>query len=339
MNETRKYTEVDAVAEMMRFITAKWISKPLYVAARLGIADLLAEGPLSGAELARRCGCHAPSLYRVLRALAAVGIFSERGGQSFAQTPLSACLRSGALRAAALSFTAPWNDKAWTFLLEGVRTGATPFELAHGQRFTDWLKANPRAAATLQEANAVKAATSQRAVLDVYDFSGLRLLVDVGGGTGALTAEILASRPALRGIVADLPSVLPAAERTIAARGLAGRCRAVACDFFSSVPPGGDIYLLSDILHDWPDARCREILATCRRAVSGRARLLIVEMLLPPGPGFSAAKLLDLEMLVLCGGRQRTAAEIGELLEASGFALKRVLPAPAGVSVLEALPA
>jgi len=333
MNEERP------VQEMMRYIAGKWISKPLYAAAELGIADLLTEGPLPVVELARRSGCHAPTLYRVLRALAAVGIFADHGQGTFAQTELSSCLRSGALRAAALSFASPWNDRAWTGLLEGVRSGDTPFELACGRSFPDWLEDHPKESARLQEANAVKAAATQRALLDVYDFSGLRLFVDVGGGTGVLAAEILCAYPDLHGIVADLPSALPAASRTIAGRGLEKRCRVKACDFFAELPAGADLYLLSDILHDWPEERCRDILRNCRRAVSGEARLLVVEMVVPPGEGFSPAKLLDLEMFVLNGGRQRSVSELEALLTEAGFALKRVLPAAGGLSVLEALPA
>lgn len=324
--------------QLMQFILAKWISKPIYVAAELGVADILVDGPKSVDELARITGTHGPSLYRVMRALASVGIFSEEERKRFELTPTASLLRNGFLRAAALTFNAGWNDKAWMGLLEGVRTGSTPFQEVYGMPFSDWLERNPASAALLNQANAVEAAHSHRAVVEVYDFSGFRTLTDVGGGYGALLAEILDVYPSLKGVLADLASVLPGARKTIEERGIEDRCTVVECDFFKTIPAGSDAYLLSHVLHDWPGERAKSILENCRRAMGPASKLLIVEMVVPPENEASIAKLLDLEMLVVSGGRERTEGEFRALLGSAGFRLQRVIPTDQGICVLEGIP-
>ena len=324
--------------QLMHFILAKWISKPIYVAAEFGIADLLAQGPKSVDELARITGTHRPTLYRVMRALASVGIFSEGENQHFELTPTASLLQSGFLRAAALTFNAEWNDKAWMGLLEGVKKGSTPFQEAYGMPFSDWLERNPAPAELLSQANAVKAAQSHRVIGEVYDFSSFRTLTDVGGGYGALLAEILAAYPLLKGVVADLASVLPGARKTIEERRIEDRCTVVECDFFKTIPAGSDAYLLSHVLHDWPEEKAKSILENCRRAMGPGSKLLIVELVVLPGNEASVAKLLDLEMLVVTGGRERTEGEFRALLGSAGFCLHRIIPTDQGICVLEGIP-
>ncbi|MFC2154925.1 methyltransferase [Acidobacteriota bacterium] len=325
-------------AQMMQFIVGKWISKPIYAAAELGIADMLVNGPKSIAELARISKTHALSLYRMMRALSSVGIFTETGDKQFELTPMAECLKTGSLRSAAITFNAPWNDRAWFYFLDSVKTGVTAFEKAHGMPISQWLEKNPPEAVALSEANAIKAAMSHRAIVDVYDFSGIDTLTDVGAGYGTLLAEILLANPRMKGIAVDLPHVIGETKKMIGSKKLADRCQVLECDFFQNIPVGSDAYLLSYVLHDWPDDRCREILKNCSEAMKQEAKLLIVEILIPPGNVPSVGKLLDLEMFVLSGGRERTEVEYKELLESSGFKLSRVIFSQESISIIEAIP-
>jgi hypothetical protein len=320
---------------MMQMIAGRWTSAPVYVAARLGIADILEGGPKSIDEIAQETGAHAPYLYRILRALAAIGIFSEQDDRTFALTPLAECLKSGAMRSIALFLLSEWHDRAWERLADCVKTGNIPFEEAHGMPCFEWLERHPEAARVFHEANAVKAAGSHSAIIEAYGFEGIDTLTDVGGGYAALLIRILQANPHINGVIADRPVALEAARKAILARGLEDRCSAVECDFFKEIPAGSDAYLLSHILHDWDDRRCEVILANCNRAIGPGGRLLVVEMLVPPGNTFSVAKLLDLEVLVMGGGRERTEDEFKGLLEASGFRLNRIIPTQDGISLLE----
>jgi hypothetical protein len=332
-----KANEVTPAAQLMKFIVGRWISKPIYVAAELGIADMLAEGPKSIEELAQRSLCHAPSLYRMMRALASVGIFFETDPKRFELTPMAEYLKTSAMRSIALMFNSDWSDKAWGYFLDSVKTGDTAFEKAHGMSVSVWLEKNPQAAEVFNEANAIKAGSSHRAILDVYDFSDINTLTDVGGGLGILMAEILLENPLLKGIVADTPSVIENTGRVIQARGIEDRCQAVECDFFKKIPAGSDAYLMSNVLHDWPDEQCQIILTNCHRAMKTESRLLVVEMVIPPGNEPSVAKLLDLEMLVITGGRERTEAEFNDLFISSGFKLSRIIRTKESVCVIEGI--
>jgi ubiquinone/menaquinone biosynthesis C-methylase UbiE len=332
-----KSNELPPPAQLMNFIVGKWISKPIYVAAELGIADMLAEGPKNIEELAQASQSHAPSLYRMMRALASIGIFSETKAKRFELTPMADYLKTGAMRSMALMFNSDWSDKAWGCFMDSVKTGVTAFEKAHGMPVSEWLEINPRAAEVFNEANAVKSANSHRAIVDVYDFSGINELTDVGGGLGVLMAEILIANPLIEGIVADIPSVIQKTERMIQARGIEDRCQAVECDFFKKIPYGSDAYLMSNILHDWPDKQCQIILTNCHRAMKTESRLLVLEMVIPPGNEPSVAKLLDLEMLVTTGGRERTKAEFNNLFVSSGFKLSRIIPTKEGVCIIEGI--
>ncbi|UCF96924.1 MAG: hypothetical protein JSV89_17345 [Spirochaetaceae bacterium] len=331
-------TEPSPHDQLMRFILAKWICKPIYAVAELGIADLLGEGPRYVEDLARMTRVKPDLLYRVLRALASVGIFAEGQERRFQLTPMASLLQSGSLRSTAMTFHSAWNDRAWMHLLDGLRSGDTPFEEAFGTDLVDWLEANPRDAELLHQANAVRSAQFGRAVCEAYDFSRFTRLTDVGGGYGTLLLEILAVCPTLTGIVADLAPLSAAVEKAIQARGIGERCRFVQCDFFKGVPAGSDAYILANILHDWPDEKAAEILKNCRRAMAADATLLILEMIVPSGNAPSVAKLLDLEMMVVTGGRERSQGEFRRLLDSAGFSLQRILPIDQDLALLEASP-
>lgn len=330
-----KSHELPPPAQLMQFILGRWISKPIYVAAKLGIADMLADGPKSIDQLATESKSHAAFLYRMMRALASVGIFAENEDNRFELTPMAEFLRTGTMRCMPLMFESDWSDKAWGCFYDSIKTGSTAFDKAHGMPVSDYLEKNPEAASVFNEANAVKAAGSHRAILDVYNFSGINHLVDVGGGVGALMVEVLTVHPSIKGTITDLPSVVEIADKVIRARGMQDRCQVVAGDFFESVPEEGDAYLLSNIIHDWPDEECRLILNNCHRAMKADSKLLVMEMVIPPGNEPSVAKLLDLEMMVTTGGRERTEAEFRDLFESSGFELARIISTRDNVSIIE----
>ena len=332
-----KPNELPPPAQLMKFIVGRWISKPIYVAAELGIADMLAEGPKSIEELAQASQSHAPSLYRMMRALASVGIFYETENKRFELTPMAECLKKGAMRSVALLFNSDWSDRAWGYFMDSVKTGDTAFEKAHGMPVSDWLEKNPQAEEVFNEANAIKAVNSHRAIIDVYDFSGINTLTDVGGGIGALMAEILIANPLMNGVVADIPSVIRKARKIIRSRGIEDRCELVECDFFKTIPAGSDGYLMSHILHDWSAEQCKTILKNCHKAMKPESKLLIVEMIVPPGNQPSIAKLLDLEMLVTTGGCERTEKEFKILLETSGFKLSRTIATNESICVIEGI--
>lgn len=328
-------------AVMFQLIASKFVSRPLYVAAQLRLADHLAGGAQSVLDLAALTETHADSLYRMLRALASVGVFCELEGRRFAQTPTSELLldQPGSLRAMALWLGDPRHDLAWHDLLGSIRTGEPALDRVFGKPVWEFLAAEPDLAEIFNHAMTSLATVTHRAVAATYDFSGLTHLVDVGGGHGGLLTTILADRPHLSGVVFDLPQVVEGATAMIAARGLEARCRTEAGSFFEAVPAGGDGYLLSSVLHDWSDGDAVRILTNIRRAIAPEGRLIVSEGLVgePNEPGLM--KLLDLEMLVMTpGGRERSAAEFAALFAASGFELARVLPTDGPGKVLEGLP-
>lgn len=324
-------------AQMMNFILAKWISKPIHAAATLGIADLLADGPRSVTDLAKCLDLHADALYRLLRSLAGVGIFCETTARCFSNTPLSGCLQEGRMRGAALMFHSKWHDAVWDNLLYAIRTGRPAFEKVHGASVFDWLGNHPEEAKIFQQANAFKAAHTHRLVLEAYDFAGIETLAELGGGTGALMVEILRAHPHMIGSVVELPHVIPLLKENIAKSNVKTRMKAVPCDFLQHDPPKSGAYLLSHVLHDWPDEDCIRILTGCRRAMGRDAKIIIIEGIVPSGNEFSIVKQLDLEVLLMGGGRERTIEEFKELLLCSGLRLAHRAATMDYISVLEGI--
>jgi hypothetical protein len=321
-------------------MTGYWISKAIYVAAKLGIADLLADSPHSAEELAAATQTQAGALYRVLRALASVGIFSEETPNRFALTPLAELLRSDtpdSMRALAIMY-AEEQYRAWDDVLHSVRTGQPAFEHAFGMPYFDYFATHPEASQVFNEAMVGWTTQVVDAVVAAYDFSPFGTVVDVGGGHGALLAAILKRNATARGILFDVPHVVEGAEPFLTAAAVANRCTLVGGNFFAEIPAGADAYVLAQILHDWDDERSVAILRQVRRAMPDQGKLLVVELVLPEGNDPFMGKWLDLHMLVLLGGRERTAAQYATLLRAAGFELTRIVPLRTGQSIVEAIP-
>lgn len=325
---------------LLQMLTSYRVSQSIYVAAKLRIADLLNDGPRSSDELAKSSGSDSRALYRLLRMLASVGIFAEVDQGCFTLTPLAALLQTGApgsLRAYAIMNGEDWFWRPWGELLYSVKTGKTAFDHVCGMGIFKYLAQHPEAAEIFNEAMTGFTLTST-AVVAAYDFSGINTLIDVGGGQGALLAAILKANPQLRGVLFDLPSVIEGAKSLIEAEGVAERCELVAGDFFESVPGGAVAYILKFVIHDWDDDRAVTILKNCHRAVVEDGKLLVVEMVIPPGNEPFYGKLADLNMLVLSGGgRERTEAEYRALFATAGFKLTKIIPtqSPTQFSVIE----
>jgi O-methyltransferase domain/Dimerisation domain len=323
---------------MMQMLTGCWLTQCLYVAAKLGIADHLKAGALSCEQLAEGTQCHAPSLYRVMRALASLGIFAETTPQCFELTPLAALLqtqRPDSMRDIAMMLGEE-HYVAWGALLHSVRTGESGFEHTYEMDVFTYYRQTPDSAAIFDGAMSNFSAIENAAVVAAYDFTGLTHIVDVGGGQGSLVASILKQNPGLKGTVFDQGYVQNAAQKLFAEAGLADRSAFVSGDFFTSVPAQGDAYLLKHIIHDWDDERSIVILKQCHQAMADNGRLLIVEQVIPPGNTPFVGKLLDVNMLAMCpGGKERTAAEYATLLTQAGFELTQIVPTQGDVSIVE----
>ena len=314
----------------------------LYVAAELGLADLIAQGFQPVDALAAATGTHAPSLYRLLRALAGDGVFAEREDGRFELTPLAALLRSdtpGSMRAMVLAEGRDFYP-LWGELLHCVQTGETVFERVYGMSNWEYRVRHPEVNARFNAYMADMTRQKATEVLAHYRFPESGVVVDVGGGDGTFLVALLRRYPSLRGVLFDLPHVVERAAAGLAEAGVAGRCEVVAGDFFEAVPEGGDIYVLATVLHDWSDERAADIIRRCRQAMAPDATLLVIERVMPAGNLPSVAKLRDMHMLVSnAGGRERTEREWRTVLEAGGFRLRALTATGLTYYALEAVPA
>ena len=327
---------------MLGLITGYWVSQLLFVATRLGLADELAKGPRGPEDLARRVGADPVFLRRALRALASVGVFAERPDGRFRTTPLAQTLESdrpGSLRDFARMIVDDYNWKGWSALERAVRTGEPSFEHVHGQPIFAWLRDHPEQERTFAASMASISRTENDAVARAWPFGSLARLVDVGGAHGHLLARILRRHKKLRGVLYDQPQVVAGAEKSgfVSAPGVRERCEVVGGSFFDSVPPGADGYLLKYILHDWDDGQCLRILGHIRAAMAPEGRVLVVEHVVAPGNSPDWGKLLDINMMVLTGGKERTRAEFHDLFARAGLRLRRVAPTRSPLCVLEAV--
>jgi hypothetical protein len=334
-------SEVQPSQQLFEKIIGSWVSRAIYVAAKLRLADLLADGPRSAEELAE-AACVAPRpLYRLLRALAGVGVFARDADGRFRPNPLADPLREGgpdSLRALAVMIGEE-QDRCWDDLVETVRTGETAFDRLYGRPVFDYLAEHPEQARTFDAAMTGFSGRAMRAMLDAYDLSGVATLADVGGGLGTNLAAALGRYPAMRGLLFDQPHVVARARPRLEAAGVAGRCDVQGGNFFERVPVGAEAYMLGHIIHDWDDAQAGLILDNLRRAMPAWAKLLLVEYVLPEGDGAWFGKFLDIHMMVAIGGLERTEAEYRRLFAAHGFRLTRVVPTAGDVSVIEGEPA
>jgi hypothetical protein len=317
------------------------ISNTLVLAAELGLADHLADGPRSSKELAQATSTHPRSLYRLLRVLCSFGVFTEIQPDSFAQTPLSECLRTGV----------PGSMRSWLRLigiktryymqaeaLHSIKTGEPVFELVTGMDFFAHHAAHPEEGAIFDQAMNDMGRGVAAAVVQSYDFSGIRKIIDVGGGHGTLITPILQKYPEMTGILFDSPHVAERARESIISAGLAQRCEIVGGDFFESVPAGCDAYLLRWIIHNWDNERAVTILRNCRQGMGKRSRLLLLESVIPAGNEFHPGKFMDYIMLIMFGSQERTEEEYESLLRESDLLLNKVVPTGTHLSIIEAVP-
>lgn len=325
---------------LLQMAVGKWVSQGLKVAAELGVADLLAEGPSSAEQLAAGTGSNPDGLYRLLRALAGVGIFTERSDRRFENNALSNALRSDVPRSARamvrwIGEEAAWH--AWADFGHSVRTGEPAFDHFHGAQVFDYFARHPGSAEIFNDAMTSFSASTGPAVARAYDFSGVRKLVDVGGGHGALLLAIAERHPALHGVLFDRPEVVAGAGRLLSGNPHGPRIEVRSGDFLEGVPEGADAYIMKHILHDWDDERCVRILGHCAGAVARGGRILVVDQVVTDGPDSTFSKLMDLEMLAMTpGGRERTEGEFRALFERVGLVLTRIVPTESPVSVVEA---
>ena len=336
----QKTNEQPAQVQMLQIISGFWISRAVYVIAKLGIPDLLSSGPKTAEELASATKMHAPSLYRILRALASVGVVTQEG-QHFALTPLSETLVTGApgsLRWFAVSELGQEHYPAWGNLMHSVKTGGIAFDDFFGMDIWKYFQQNPEDGAVFNDSMSSVTAATNEAITSLYDFSGFKKLVDVGGGHGGLITSILKSNPQLKGVLFDAPEVIEGARAKIEAAGVADRCETAAGDFFKAVPEGGDAYIMKWIIHDWDDERAIRILKNCRNQMPSDGRIILVDCVVPETDEPHFSKFIDLNMLVMTGGKERTAKEFEELLAAAGFKLLRVIPTDLPTSIVEGAP-
>lgn len=318
--------------------TGYWVSQSVYAIAKLGVADLLAEGPRSAEQLAESLRVDKSALYRMMRTLTGQGLFTEDAEHRFALTPLGSLLQTevhGSMRAMAI-----WNGelpyRAWGAVLHTMETGQPALKHALGMKLFEYLSNDPESRRIFDEAMTGLSMQVSQAVVSAYDFSGIDRLVDVGGGQGTLVSAILAANDRTKAVLFDLPAAVDNARRQVEAAGIASRCEVVGGDFFEHVPPGADCYVLASVIHDWDDQHSLRILKQCRKAMDHGRRLLLVECVIRDSSEPLFSNLLDLQMLVVTGGRERTETQFRELLAAAGFRVTNVIQTAAPECVIEA---
>jgi hypothetical protein len=344
MNEDARHGSPSAAdaAALRRLIMGFRSSQMIYVAAKLGLADRLDERPQTADELANAVGAEPRALYRLMRALASIGIFAETEARAFELTPTARLLQSsaaGSLRSSALIYG---DDLFWSTygrMLHSVRTGRPAFDHCHGEPLFAYLETHPAAASLFHEAMSGFSEQETAAILAAYDFSGFVNVIDVGGGHGALVVALLRAHAHFRAVILDLESAAQGARRLLSEAGLTDRATFAAGDFFNAVPGGGDVYLLKSVLHNWDDAAAVKILRNCRQAMAPHARLVAIERVIPAATGPSEAILFDINMLVVLGGQERTEKEYAALFRAAGLDLTRVISTRSPMSLIEGVPA
>lgn len=334
-------TEPGARADLLPIISGYKASQAVHVAAALGLGDLLSSGPKTISELAGATQSEPRALYRLMRALASIGVFSERPDGAFVHTPMSEFLRrdvrgSHAFIAQLSGRASVWH--AWGDLLRTVRTGGTAFDRVHGRSIWDFREHHPEESIIFDRAMASGTEHYAEAVMDAYDFGRFDSIVDVGGGDGAFLNALLARYPRMRGTLFDQPHVIAKNKSLTGSVDISQRCRLAAGDFFVGVPSDSDAYLLKWILHDWDDTAAIEILRSCRRSMKSTSRLLVVEHVIGAANDGPEGKFLDLTMLVMNGGQERTREEFSALFAKAGFRLESLVPTASLLSLIEAVP-
>jgi hypothetical protein len=332
--------EVNPALIVFQAASGYMVSAALHVAVKLGVTEKLSGGPRRVADLAREAGVGEDGLYRVLRALASVGIFTESAPRTFALTPPAELLRKGpgSLGDGIEFITDPLHFQAYGEMMHSVATGKPSGEKVVGMPLFEYLARTPEWSASFNNAMTAFSANVMPAVLKAYDFSGIDVLVDIAGGHGHVLTSVLREYPSMRGVLFDLDHVIAGAGPLLTASGTADRVRTESGDFFKAVPSGGDAYIMKHIIHDWDDERSVAILRSIRRALEGRknGRVILLEAVLDEGNAPDFGKLVDLEMMLLPGGRERTASEFAALFERAGFKLSTIVPTESMLKVVEA---
>jgi len=345
MNQFRDIVSAnDVMVTMRHMIDGFCISRSIYVAAELGVADLLKDGPAAIEVLARATGSHGPSLYRVMRALVSVGIFVEDDQKCFGLTPLAAMLRTGvpgSMRDLVVNSLGEEPYRAWGDILHTVQTGKTAFDHVFGMGVWQYRAEHPDHGAVFDQSRSSVTEIWNAAVTANYEFSHFKKVIDIGGGDGGLMISILRANPLVKGVVVDLPRVAERANTRIADAGLADRCEFISSDAFQSLPNGGDAYILSRVIHNWNNERSVELLRSCYYAMRPNAKILLIERYLPERVDQSTASrtavLSDMGMLIMTGGRERTESEYCTLLACAGLSFTKVIVADAGLWVIEGM--
>jgi hypothetical protein len=338
---TATASQIPPPIQMLQLISGFWIARCIYVVAKLGLADLIKDESKTADDLAAATGTHGPSLFRVLRALASVGVITQDDHNRFGATALSDTLRDepGSIRAFAMTELGEEHYPAWGELLHSVRTGGIAFDQAFGENCWEFFAKHPENAKIFNDAMSGMTAQANQALHAAYDFAGIKKIMDVGGGHGALITSILEKNPGMTGILFDSPQVIEGAKGKIAGSAIADRCEPIGGDFFQSVPTGAEAIILKWIIHDWNDEQSVAILKNCHRALPENGKLILVEAVVPNTSEPHFSKFIDLNMLVMTGGRERTEAEFRKLYEDSGFKLTRVVPTESPFSVIEGVKA
>jgi hypothetical protein len=338
---TTSASEAAAASRLMEMTIDHWRGELLLQAAEMILADkFTGDEPRTAKDLAAEYGMRHRELYRYLRALTGIGLLAFAGKDSFRLTDLGKALKTGApgaSRSAVIALIGDMVKPAWKAFDHGLFTGDTGFEKAHGKSLFEYLRDNPGMATFFSETMVGFHGREPPAVAEAYDFSGIGSLVDVGGATGNMLGHVLKRHPSVKGVLYDLPHVVADAPPLLASHGVADRVQILSGSFFENVPKGHDAYLLSHIIHDWDDGENATILKNVREAMNPDGKLLIVEMVLPEGDEPHMGKMLDMMMMLVPGGEERTPSEYAELLEPNGFKLNRVVPTDSAVSVVEAV--
>jgi hypothetical protein len=341
MNEAIAKPQVPAHVGIFHLIAGAHIAGAISCLARLGIPDLVEDGPKSAEELATQIGAQPRELYRLMRATASVGVLAEGADGKFSETPMSAVLRSNAnpsLRSFAIMSGREWHALGWVQLEYCVRTGKQALDQIYGMPVFKYLEQHREEGQIFDQTMSELSAIEGPAVADAYNFEGIASIVDVAGGHGQMLATIMTRNPKMKGTLCDMPHVLKGATNG-PLKPLMDRCELTSADIFAAVPGGADAYIMKHILHDWPDELCVKILKACRQGVTPGGKLLVVDHVLQPGNEFHPGKFLDLQMLIFPGGCERTEKQFSELFAASGWKLSRVIPTRVPESIVEGIPA
>jgi hypothetical protein len=322
--------------KVLSIVAGEWVAQGMYAAARFDIAGHLLEGPKSAQELAKLTQCNEENLYRLLRMLASVGIFHEGDNRLFSNTEASELLAKDhpqSLRALTLFYSEEMS-RSWGSVSDCIKKGKPAFDLVYGQPVFDYFRAHPQSAAQFNSAMKEKSKAVVSSCLQSFDFGRFNAVYDIGGGVGHFLSALMNKHSHMRGLLYDVPEVIAAARNTMNGE----RCNLLSGDFFHQIPQGGDAYLLKSVLHDWNDQDAERILEKCREAMPKHAKLIVIEPILTSANQQEAAKMMDVHMMVVTGGKERTVEDFKNLFDRAGFAIESITKTETEFSIIQAAP-